>query len=196
MVTKIRNGLEYITLPMIDEKSMMLLAFSDASYANIPPSKIYSGGGFVVFICDSDGNAGLINWQSKKLRRVVHSTLAAEGLNLVDCIGDVYYIRSLIEEILFQNSKKRQIPIHVFVDSSQLKSSIQSSHLVSEKLLRINIAEIKQMVNSPSENIDLHWISSREMLSDSLTKIGASSFKLCSAIEKGKLDLTQLFDCD
>ena len=147
----------------------------------------------MVFLGDKNGNCGLINWQSKKLKRVVHSTIAAEGLCLVDCIGDVCYIRTLIEEILYQNGNKKVIPINVFIDSRQLKLAISSSHLVTEKLLRINIAEIKQLVNSPHENIEVHWIKTDEMLSDSLTKFGASTEKLCSVIESGKMDLNKLY---
>ena len=94
---------------------------------------------------------------------------------------------SLVEECLSNNINQKKLPIIVYVDSDQLKSSLSSSHLVSEKLLRINVAEIKQVVNKPSEQISVHWVSTKEMLCDCLTKIGASTDKLCYALEHGKI---------
>ena len=47
---------------------------------------------------------------------------------------------------MYRNPRMEKIPIKLFVDSSQLKKAIYSTHLVTEKLLRINIAEIKQMI--------------------------------------------------
>ena len=66
---------------------------------------------------DSRGNACLLNWKSKKISRVVHNTIAAECLSLGDCIGDAHYIRSLIEEQLYQDHKAGIIPINFFTDS-------------------------------------------------------------------------------
>ena len=103
MITKISTGLDHILIPHIDEESLQIIAFSDASFANVPPDKEHSGKGFVVFLADKFGNASLLNWKSKKIKRVVHSTESAECLSLVDCIGDAYYNRSLVEEILFRN---------------------------------------------------------------------------------------------
>ena len=97
MVTKVKTGLDHIWMPSLDETSIEIVAFSDASFANILPEKTHSGEGYLVFLTDSKGNACLLNWKSKKISRVVHSTVAAEGLSFVDCMGDSCYIRNMIK---------------------------------------------------------------------------------------------------
>jgi hypothetical protein len=134
----------------------------------------------------------LLSWKSKKINRVVHSTLAAECLALVDCLGDASYNRSLLEEILFRDATGHKTPIHVFVDCSQLYKAVSSTHMVTEKLLRLNIAEVKQLTNDTNQNMNLHWIGTQDMLSDCLTKMGASSEKLCYAVENGSIELERL----
>ena len=82
------------------------------------------------------------------------------------------------------------------MDSSQLKKAIDSTHLVTEKILRLNIAEIKQVVQDPKRKISMHWITTDEMLSDCLTKSTASSAKLCDALEKGFIDIEDLLEIE
>ena len=192
LITKIRNGLNHIWLPKLDEESLMIVAFSDASLANILPEKTHSGEGYLIFLSDKTGKSCLLNWKSKKINRVVHSTVSAECLSFVDCMGDACYIRSLLEEILYKNTRAEHIPIRIFVDSSQLKKAVNSSHLVTEKLLRINIAEIKQMLQDKKKKISMHWIKTANMLSDCLTKTGASCENLCEAIESGFINIKSL----
>ena len=71
MITKINTGLEYIWLPKLNEQKLCILAFSDASLANILPEKTDSGEGYLIFLSDSYGNSCLINWISKKITRTV-----------------------------------------------------------------------------------------------------------------------------
>ena len=59
MITKINTGLEYIWLPKLDEQKLCILAFSDASLANILPEKTDSGEGYLIFLSDSYGNSCL-----------------------------------------------------------------------------------------------------------------------------------------
>ena len=194
MITKVKTGLEHIWLPVLDENSLCIVAFSDASLANILPDKTSSGEGYLIFLSDSSGNSCLLNWKSKKINRVVHSTVAAECLSLVDCLGDCNYIRNLVEEILFKDHSARKIPIRMFVDSSQLKKAIDSTHLVTEKLLRLNIAEIKQLVQNQEMKTKVHWVKTSHMISDCLTKTGASCEKLCQVLENGYINIEDLIE--
>ena len=100
----------------------------------------------------------------------------------------------MLEEILHQDLRKAIIPIHVYIDSSQLFKAIASNHLVTEKLLRITIAELKELIGNMSNNIHLYWIPTEIMLSDCLTKMGASSDKLAHVMNTGKLDFKELQD--
>ena len=60
-----------------------LECYSDASFGNLPGGG--SQGGFVIFLVDSNGIKCPLTWQSKKVRRVVKSTLAAETISFRCC---------------------------------------------------------------------------------------------------------------
>ena len=193
VVAKIKTGLNHILFPQLDEESLQILAFCDASLTNLP-DKVSSGEGFIVCLADKNGRCSLLNWKSKKVHRVVHSTIAAECLSLTDCNGDAHYIRNILEEVLYKNSRKQKIPIRIFTDSIQLRKSLYSTHLVTEKLLRITIAEMKQIINEPAEKTSVHWIKSCNMLSDCLTKKGASTLTMCQMLENGHIDIEKLLE--
>ncbi len=73
--------------------------FTDAAHANIC-SGVGSVGEHIMFLVDSIGNSCPIAWQANKVKRVVHSTLAAEMLSLQEGLGDVLYLRSRLLKIL------------------------------------------------------------------------------------------------
>ena len=193
VITNIWNGPQSLRISKLNADNLQILCFSDASLANMEPNKTNSGEGYLTFLCDQSGHCALLNWKSKKIKRVVHSTIASECLSLVDAIGDACYVRNVIEEILYQDPRKKEIPIHMYVDSKQLFKAISSTHMVQEKLLRLNIAEVKQIVCNNEMNLEVHWIPTALMLSDCLTKMGASSEKLATVMETGKLDLQGLY---
>lgn len=192
IVGMVQNGPTHIQLSRLDRNSLKIVCFSDASFANVLPDKIYSGEGNLIFLADNSGKCALVNWKARKITRVVHSTQSAECLSLVEAIGDSCYTRSLLEEILFNNPRSKTIPIEVYVDSSQLFKAIGSTHMITDKLRRLNIAELKQLIHPESEKISLYWIPTDLMLSDCLTKIGASREKLSQVMMTGTLNQTEL----
>ena len=194
VISNIQNGPQSLRFAKLDKDSLQIMCFSDASLANMEPNKTNSGEGYLTFLSDETGKCALINWRSKKIKRVVHSTIASECLSMVDAIGDACYVRNIIEEILYRNPRQKEIPIHMYTDSKQLFRAISSTHMVSEKLLRLNIAEVKQIVGDKEENLNVHWIPTKLMLSDCLTKMGASSDKLAYVMENGRLELEEIYE--
>ena len=79
------------------------------------PNGVSSAGGFIIFLADNKGNVCPLYWESRKIRRVVKSTLAAETLAAADAIDNAYYIGEILSEILFKN--KKDIPIDLYVDN-------------------------------------------------------------------------------
>ena len=55
------------------------------------------------------GDDGLLNWQSKQIKHVVRSTLAAEKLALSDAVDDGIYISEIVSELLFNGTKSLPI---------------------------------------------------------------------------------------
>ena len=90
-----------------------------------------------------DGKCSLLNWQSKRIKRVVRSTLAAEILALSDAVDDGIYISEIVSELLFSGTKL--LPIEIYTDSKSLFDAIKSKKNILEKRLRIDIAMLREM---------------------------------------------------
>ena len=52
-----------------------------------------------IFLCRYRNICVPLNWQSKRIRRVVWSPLAAEALALSDALDDVVYLMKLFSEV-------------------------------------------------------------------------------------------------
>ena len=66
-----------------DKEDLVIDCFSDASFANLSDGG--SQGGYILFLADRHGERLVISWKSRKVRRVVKSTTAAETLALLEC---------------------------------------------------------------------------------------------------------------
>ena len=58
------------------------MCYSDALYGNLDDGR--SQGGYLIFFSDGQGNRNLVSCQTRRVKRVAKSTLAAEALALVD----------------------------------------------------------------------------------------------------------------
>ena len=88
-------------------------------------------GGFIIFLCDTDRKKCPIFWQSRKIRRVVKSTLAAETLALVDGASTAVYLAKILQEI----SGCKSIPVKCFVDNRSLVEALSSYKQVDDRHL-------------------------------------------------------------
>ena len=127
--------------------------FSDASFQNLPDGG--SQGGHIIFLADEKlSRCHILSWSSKKVRRVVKSTLAAKTLALQDGLDDAFFIQMLFERVI-----NKRYQIIAFTDSLSLYNAIYSSKTVEEKRLRVDISSIQEMI---SERLvkSVHWIES------------------------------------
>ena len=151
-----------------------LECYADASFGNLMDGG--SQGGYVIFLSDGFGNRCPLSWQSRKLRRVVKSTLAAETLALLDCAEAAVFLSSVIFEL-----SKYRVPIKCYVDNKSLVESLYSSKLVDDRRLRIDMAVLKDMIGK-KEIASVLWIPTVHQLANALTKRGASVAGLLSAV--------------
>ena len=156
----------------------ILECYSDASFANLSDSG--SQGGFIIFMKNSRGMRCPLLWQSRKIRRVVKSTLAAETLALLECAEAAVYLKEVISDIL----KHISLRIKCFVDNKSIVDNVNSTKNVDDRRLRIDIAVLKSMLEN-KEIESITWIESSLQLADSLTKKGANSQKLRAALTGG-----------
>lgn len=108
-----------ILFPKLNPNSLHLTLYCDASYNNLPDGG--SQGGHIVFLCDDDDNCCPIAWSFSRIKRVIHSTLAAETLSMTEGTGTAFYVLNLLSGILECNQT-----IHVFADNKSLYETTHS----------------------------------------------------------------------
>ena len=169
---------------------LKIVIFTDAAFANLP-DKVSSARGHVTLLYNSKSQkCNVISWASNKVIRVCHSTFAAETLSLLQGLEDAVYLRAVLSELLFDDLKAQFIPITAFVDNNQLYQSVYSTKPAESKRLRIDLAEISQMLEE-GVLTDLRWIPTNEMIADCLTKTGAKADLLIDVLEQGCLSEPQ-----
>ena len=165
-----------------EDENLQLLVFSDSSHGNL-----YDGGtqgGHFIALSGINGLFSPLTWQSKRIRRIVRSTLAAETLAMTDAVDNAVFLASLYTELYFGNATPKQLPIICITDCKSLWEAIRSTKQVSEKRLRLEISSIRELLQQRQIKT-VEWIDTKNQLADCLTKRGASSLNLLKALEKG-----------
>ena len=86
-------------------------------------------------------------WQSKKLRRVARSTMAAETLSQVEAAEAFFWLSGILKEILFDSQDRSpQYSIECRTDSHQVYDTVYSIRPVLKQRLRIDVAILKEMI--------------------------------------------------
>ena len=102
-----------------------LVGHGDAGYKSLP-DKISISGGHVILLCNKEiGVSCVVNWRSRKLKRVVSSSTTAESLAINDCLDELVYIKLVLMELL--GKQAMAVPVHLFTDSRNLLKAVESS---------------------------------------------------------------------
>ena len=121
--------------------------------------------------------------QTRKLKRVVKSTLTAETLALQEVIEAAIMIKAMFLEILNVDAHNQILPIKCVT----LHDAVYSTKTLTEKRLKIELCAIREWL----EKQEIHsviWVCSEDQLADCLTKEGASREKLYDKLS-GKVKL-------
>jgi len=185
LIKKLRTESYLMSYPrMKTTQQLKIVVYTDASFANLPDS-VSSAGGHIIFLVGEGNQSCVLSWLSKKIKRVVKSTSEAEALALLEGLENALYLREILAEIL--SCKKDDIPIKAYVDSRNVNEAIHSTKLIVEKRLRIDIANIKQMLKE-REIDEINWVSTDKQLADTLTKRGVHCLKLMNIIQEGIIE--------
>ena len=163
-----------------DLNSSRIVTFTDASHANLPDRG--SQGAHVSFIIDKNGSYSVIGWKSKKIKRVVNNTLAAECLAAVESSEASIAMGTLLTEMLLPTEP---IPISIMCDSKNLVDSIHSSTPVESKRLQIDVGILRCDIEQGSID-EIRWIQNGIQAANCLTKNGGSSTYLLDILRLGK----------
>lgn len=164
------------------DKDVKLVIFSDSSLGNLPDGGT-QGGHFIALFGDT-GLFSPITWQSKRIRRVVRSTLAGETLAMADAVDNGIFVASLYTELMTGKAKPTELPIICITDCHSLSDAIKSTKQVTEKRLRIEVSSIRELIEQEQIKA-VKWIDTKHQLADCLTKNGASCIIMLKALQDG-----------
>ena len=152
--------------------------YTDASLANLPNGG--SQGASVIFLSDENGKRCPILWQTRKLKRVVKSSLAAETMALLEGAEASFYIATILKQLVGPSS---DIKVQCFTDNKSLEAALCSSKQVEDKRLRMDISVIDDML-ARSEIEKVIWIEGVHQIADGLTKKGVAPDKIRATLSR------------
>ena len=160
--------------------NLKFILYSDASHKNLFNGS--SQGGYIVFIKADDSEfATPLIWCSKKLKRIVRSTLFAETYALLEAIDACIFLRRMTSQLL----NIENIKIECYVDSQTLCDSIVSNKLNEDKRLRHEIECLKETLEL--DNVDVYWVSTKLQVANVFTKAGAPTNLIIEVLDTGVL---------
>ena len=167
------------------DSALKMVTFSDASFGNLSDGGT-QGGHFIVLMGEN-GRFSPLSWQSRRVKRVVRSTLAGETLAMSEGIDNAIFLSTLFSE-LTAGDVIHPAPITCVTDNHSLADALKSTKSVTEKRLRLEISSIKELIHSKQVERIL-WYKTKEQLADCLTKKGASPLQLLKALGEGQWQL-------
>ena len=144
-----------------DVKKWKIQLFTDAAWQNL--NQVGSTGGRVVFI--SDGKFSFpVHWASHRLRRVCHSSQAAEIMSMNEGLNDTAFIRQMMDEI-----NDILVPIQLTIDNKNAYRAITGTTAPTDKKVRCEAAGVREsLMEGEVERVRL--VRGKAMLADVLTK--------------------------
>lgn len=118
------------------------------------------------------------------VKRVVRSTLAAEGDAVSEGIEHAINARHLLLDVMGQVDRNDQLPITVYTDNNSLATRVQkATGANNDKRFAIVAASLRKTFAPDAKTpATLKWIATTKMVADALTKmISASLVAFCSA---------------
>ena len=180
-ILRLKEMRSFVFFPNIGVEGWRLVAFTDASFANLN-GQVASCGGHIVVLASSTMKCCVLAWSCAKIKRVVKSTLAAEMLSLSDGLEHAIYLRHVILELIGQ----KDIPISAVVDNQSVVDSVYSTKAVEDKRLRIDVGSIKELLNR--KEVDrVCWVPGSAMIADVLTKRGVANYDIIQLLQSGQL---------
>ena len=180
VVRRVQSIKGVVVIDELEEGNMFWEAYADASFGNIEDGHTQIG--YIISLTDGRKRCP-IWWKSRKSRRIAKSTIEAEALSVGEAIEGLIYFNKLWDEII--GGKKLQAVVKT--DSKTLMTAIKSSTGVSSKRLKIDIAAIKETIET-GEIREVKWIKGKHQIADVLTKSGVSEENIRNYMEGGELE--------
>ena len=164
-------------------KDCEMIVYTDAAYRNLNQNTD-SCGGYIIFIVNlKSGRVAPLEWKSGKLKRRINSTLGAETQALYNGIDAAVGLKLLLQELY---GNEINLKVRAVTDNKSARDAVYSESEVAERILRGDIAVLKQMVETEIVT-EIRWVTGQNMLADLLTKRGVNKMPLLDVLESGQL---------
>lgn len=117
-----------LEFPSLDLKIVEVRAYADAGFSN--NRDLSSQLGFTIYLTDHTNTGAMVQWSSRKSKRVTRSTMAAEVFALGQAFDHRQAIRELVSEIM-----GHRVPLQVFTDSQTSWDAVTSLRSKTERQL-------------------------------------------------------------
>ena len=147
-IKKLKSNVVKLRFPNIGQvEKAQLVPFSDASLGNMKNGG--SQGGGIIFIVGENGGYAPISWNSRKIKRMVKSTIAAETLALfVRRIRKLLLVRFHIQGDVRCGRFFISYPIQALTDNQLLCDAVHSTKTIEDKRLKIDIGILRKMLHN------------------------------------------------
>lgn len=126
-----------IEVPQLDIKSTSIVIFTDAAQAN--NDDLSSQIGYIVALQDKHGSANILEYSSRKCRRVTHSSLAGEIMAFSTGFDTGFSIKHDLETMT-----RRRFPLYMLTDSKGHFDMVTRNSYSTELRLMIDMAAIRE----------------------------------------------------
>jgi transposase InsO family protein len=159
---QVQNASRGLTYVQLDQTTLQLMVFTDASFAN--NRDFSSQMGYVIALTDREGNANVLHWSSIKCKRITRSVLASELYAMAHGFDMGIAIKTTIERIL-----GTELPLVLCTDSRSLYDCLVKLGTTQEKRLMIDIMCLRQAYER-RQIAEVRWIDGNTNPADSMTK--------------------------
>ena len=188
------NIIKFIPLNL---KDATFVSVTDASFAGQPKGSSQMGLAVLIAsnkILEGSGNANMIEWASKKIHRVVKSTLAAEAAAMSYGFDRTFFAREVFTEIMYGRDRKWRdvapalplalqltaessltddlsFPVGMATDCKSLYDvCIRPTSMPTEKRVTLDLLDVRHHLDQHPSMYQVRWIPTTAMLVDALTK--------------------------
>ena len=170
-------------------ENLRIKLYCDASFNN-QDSKLRSTEGRVLLLeNEKSDKVNMFSWKTKRISRICRSVKGAETRALENGLDEAVHYARMIKEIYdgAANLKNpKQIKVEAVTDNKGLWENLNNTRQCEEKLLRNSIALVKEMVEK-SEVEKVHWVETKEMLADTLTKTAGNGSWVKDVMERNRI---------
>ena len=162
-----------------------IVGYPDASYRNNEDKS--SQRGQAVFIAEPrskgsiDAKGSLVDYESQKIKKTVHSTTVAELYAFMKCFGTCQFLRGLWMDMTGSAAE-----VHMRTDANNLVTTASTTHLPDQKET-IHMIQMLRAESCSGSIDDLAHVVTHDMMADCLTKHSAKPDYLIKAITSGYL---------